>query len=207
MCVWSMRVCMYVHTVAYMQRFGGHIWELALSLHSELRVELRLSGWCGRCFSAEPPCWPQWFAWEIWSYLRRSPDSCRLAFICFSQCSSSFCLHYHPDRICLDRLRHILASLAKAPSTTPMLPFPLCPQPCMAVLVSSQFWVELPSLWLWGCCHCSSGGLWLEAGTLLHSCEDLCLSFVVCNLTTVTLCFLYWPWWCLGPPSVLSLVL
>lgn len=117
-----MYVCKYVHTVAYMQRLGGHIWELVLSFRSGLRVELRLSGWCGRCFSAEPPCWLQWFAWGIWSYLRRSSDSCRLAFICFSQYSSSFCLHSHPDRICLDRLRHILVSLAKGLSATPMLP-------------------------------------------------------------------------------------
>lgn len=73
-------------------------------------------------FCRATTCWFQWFAWEIWSYLRRSPDSYRLAFICFSQYSSSFCLHCHPDRICLDRLRHILASLAKALSATPMLP-------------------------------------------------------------------------------------
>lgn len=106
-------------------------------------------------FCRATTCWLQWFAWEIWSYLRRSPDSYRLAFICFSQYSSSFCLHCHLDRICLDRLRHILASLAKALSATPMLPsgiifhfFPLIHPPkilflkscCLVFFIGQKSW-------------------------------------------------------------------
>lgn len=97
-------------------------WLALSALGSTMRGEPRLSGWCG--FSTEPPCWPQGFAWEIQSYLCRSPDSAAdwryYTFLNILVLSAPTVIL--TSSVCADLGTPFLVSLPKALFATPILP-------------------------------------------------------------------------------------